>query len=100
MSGQVFRHARYLCAIAEVALPFIAGRPMNNPGKRVYLPLSLAFSVALLSGCASPPPPPPAAPPPPPVRTCQTLENTQVSGDMYVDEQVTRHITTTRCVTQ
>ena len=99
MSGQVFRHPRYSCAIAEVALSFTAGRPMNNPGNRVYLPLLLAFFVALLSGCASPPPPP-AAPPPPPVRTCQTLENTQVSGDMYVDEQVTRHITTTRCVTQ
>ena len=100
MSGQVFCRARLLCATTEVALPFIAGRPMNHLGKRVYLPLSLAFSVVLLSGCASPPPPPPAAPPPPPVRTCQTLEDTQVAGDMYVDGQVTRHITTTRCVTQ
>ncbi|WP_170930025.1 MULTISPECIES: hypothetical protein [unclassified Pseudomonas] len=56
--------------------------------------------MALLGGCASPPPPPPALPPPEPVRTCQTLENTDVSGDMYADGQVTRHTTTTRCVTQ
>ncbi|MFJ4196020.1 hypothetical protein [Pseudomonas sp. NPDC089534] len=56
--------------------------------------------MALLGGCSSPPPPPPAVPPPEPVRTCQTLENTDVSGDMYADGQVTRHTTTTRCVTQ
>jgi hypothetical protein len=40
------------------------------------------------------------APPPPPERTCQIQESTEVVGDMYIDEQVTRHITTTRCVTQ
>ena len=87
-------------SVAEVCLPFIAGRPMNRLGKRVCLPLSLAFCVALLAGCASPPPPPPVAPPPPPERTCQVIETTEVAGDAYVDEQVTRHITTTRCVTQ
>jgi hypothetical protein len=83
--------------IAGVCLSFLAGRPMNNLGKRV---LPLAFFAVLLAGCASPPPPPPVAPPPPPERTCQVLENTEVAGDMYVDGQVTRHITTTRCVTQ
>ncbi|MBS4090774.1 hypothetical protein [Pseudomonas rustica] len=69
---------------------------MNSLGKRV-LPLVI---FGLLAGCASPPPPPPVAPPPPPERTCQIQESTEVVGDMYIDEQVTRHITTTRCVTQ
>ncbi|MFJ2537535.1 MULTISPECIES: hypothetical protein [unclassified Pseudomonas] len=73
---------------------------MNNLGKRVCSPLSLVFSVALLAGCASAPPPPPVMPPAPPERTCQVLENTEVAGDVYADGQVTRHITTTRCITQ
>jgi hypothetical protein len=68
---------------------------MNNSGNRV---LPLAFLFVLLAGCASPPAP--VAPPPPPERTCQVMENTEVAGDMYVDGQVTRHITTTRCITQ
>ncbi|MFJ2714523.1 hypothetical protein ACIOZM_27235 [Pseudomonas sp. NPDC087346] len=74
---------------------------MNSLGKRVCATSSMVFGLVLLSGCASPPPPPPAAPPPPPVRICQTLENTDVLGEMRgPDGQVTRVTTTTRCVTQ
>ncbi|SDT26371.1 hypothetical protein SAMN05216496_3818 [Pseudomonas sp. Z003-0.4C(8344-21)] len=83
--------------VAGIRLSFTAGRPMNHSGNRV---LPLAFLFVLLAGCASPPPPAPVAPPPPPERTCQVMENTEVAGDMYVDGQVTRHITTTRCITQ
>ena len=93
MSGQVFR-GRLGCGSLSL---FTAGRPMNNPGKRV---LPLAFLVVFVAGCASPPPPAPVAPPPPPERRCEVLENTEVVGDMYVDGQVTRQITTTRCITQ
>lgn len=75
---------------------------MNSLAKRFFTPLSLAFCAVILSGCASPPPPPPpAAPPPPPaVRTCQTMDKTDVMGDVLADGQVTRVTTTTRCVTQ
>jgi len=93
MSGQVFR-GRLGCGSLSL---ITADRPMNNPGKRV---LPLAFLAVLLAGCASAPPPAPAAPPPPPERRCAVLENTEVVGDMYVDGQVTRQITTTRCITQ
>ena len=93
MSGQVFRGRLGGGRLS----PFIAGRPMTNPGKRV---LPLAFLVVFVAGCASPPPPAPVAPPPPPERRCEVLENTEVVGDMYVDGQVTRQITTTRCITQ
>jgi|UPI0002D39334 hypothetical protein len=73
---------------------------MNSLGKRAFSPLSLAFCVAMLSGCASPPPPPPAAPPPVPQRTCETTEQTDVMGDARVTEEVTRQTKVTRCVTQ
>ncbi|MGF6110527.1 hypothetical protein ABH906_005073 [Pseudomonas frederiksbergensis] len=73
---------------------------MKSLGKRVLMPLSLAFCAVITSGCASPPPPAPVIPPPPPERTCQTLDNTDVMGDARMDEQVTRTTTTTRCVTQ
>ncbi|MDI2590674.1 hypothetical protein NYP20_17370 [Pseudomonas sp. N3-W] len=74
---------------------------MNSLGKRALSPVSLAFCLAMLSACASPPPPPPPpAAPPPPVRTCQTMDKTDVMGDMRADGQVTRVTTTTHCVTQ
>jgi hypothetical protein len=74
---------------------------MKNLGKRVCTPLSLAFCAAILGGCASPPPPPPATPPPPPERTCQTLDKTDVLGDVRDENgEVTRVTTTTRCITQ
>jgi hypothetical protein len=74
---------------------------MKSLGKRVFAPLSLAFCAAILAGCASPPPPPPATPPPPPERTCQTMDKTDVLGDVRdEDGVVTRVTTTTNCVTQ
>jgi PBP1b-binding outer membrane lipoprotein LpoB len=73
---------------------------MNSLGKRVFMPLSLAFGAVIASGCASPPPPPPVIAPPPPERTCETLDKTDVMGDARMDAQVTRTTTTTRCVTQ
>jgi len=73
---------------------------MKSLGKRVFAPMSLVFCAMILGGCASAPPPPPAAPPPPPERTCQTLDKTDVMGDMRAEGEVTRVTTTTRCVTQ
>lgn len=73
---------------------------MNSLGKRVSAPLLLVFCATLLGACASPPPPPPAAPPPIPQRTCETSEQTDVSGDARAEGQVTREATLTRCVTQ
>ncbi|WP_196373679.1 hypothetical protein [Pseudomonas fluorescens] len=73
---------------------------MKTLGKRVISPVSLAFCVAILAGCASPPPPP-AVTPPPPERTCQAMDKTDVLGDVRgEDGQVTRITTTTRCITQ
>jgi len=70
---------------------------MKTPGKRVFAPLALC--AAILGGCASPPPPPP--PLPPPQRTCETMDKTDVLGDVRADNgEVTRVTTTTRCVTQ
>jgi hypothetical protein len=71
---------------------------MNSLGKRAFSPLSLAFCVAILSGCSSPPPPPP--PLPPVERTCETLDKTDVMGDAKGEGEVTRVTTTTRCITQ
>lgn len=73
---------------------------MNSLGKRVLLPVSLAFCAIVLNGCASPPPPPPVAPPPPVERTCETVDKTDVMGDARAEGQVTRETTLTRCVTQ
>jgi hypothetical protein len=72
---------------------------MNSLGKRAFSPLSLAFCIAILSGCSSPPPPPP--PLPPVERHCEKLDNTEVLGEPRAENgQVTRMTTTTRCITQ
>ena len=71
---------------------------MNSLEKRAFSPLSLAFCIAILSGCSSPPPPPP--PLPPVERHCETIDKTEVLGDARAEGEVKRMTTTTRCITQ
>ena len=73
---------------------------MTDPSRWLRRVAAVAGLCVILGGCASPPPPPPAAPPPPPERTCQTLDKTDVMGDVKAEGEVTRVTTTTRCVTQ
>ncbi|MDR9750286.1 hypothetical protein RG836_02410 [Pseudomonas sp. SZMC_28357] len=64
-------------------------------------PMLVSAALALLlSACASPPPPPPPIAPKPLERTCDTHEDTDVSGNMTAEGQTTRTTTRTVCVTQ
>ncbi|MDX9668431.1 hypothetical protein QMK50_26125 [Pseudomonas sp. P5_152] len=67
--------------------------------RSAFAPLLLPLcAVAILSGCASPPPP--VVVQAPPVKTCNTAQDTQVLGQARAEGEVTRVITTTRCITQ